>query len=308
MTRRGWLLFITLGVFWGMPYLFIRVAVTDFDPIVVAFGRTAIATLLLLPLALKARALKPLLPSWKILLLYTAVEIIGPWVLLGHAETRLNSSTTGLLIAMVPMVAAIILTVSGHDRLDFRRSAGLLLGLVGVALLVGLDIKFDDLIAVGQIIMVVIGYAIGPIIVSRKLSHLPSIGVVTASLAIAAVVYLPFAIFLWPAQITARAAGSVVVLAVVCTAAAFLVMFALIAEAGPARMTLITYINPVVAILLGALILDEPITVGLAIGFPLIIIGSILGTWRSAAPPDSAVTRTDAVEAAGETADESNVR
>jgi len=308
MTRRGWLLFITLGVFWGMPYLFIRVAVTDFDPIVVAFGRTAIATLLLLPLALKARALKPLLPYWKILLLYTAVEIIGPWVLLGHAETRLNSSTTGLLIAMVPMVAAIILTVSGHDRLDFRRSAGLLLGLVGVALLVGLDIKFDDLIAVGQIIIVVIGYAIGPIIVSRKLSHLPSIGVVTASLAIAAVAYLPFAIFLWPAQITARAAGSVVVLAVVCTAAAFLVMFALIAEAGPARMTLITYINPVVAILLGALILDEPITVGLAIGFPLIIIGSILGTWRSSAPPDSAVTRTDAVEAAGETADESNVR
>ena len=304
MTRRGWLLFITLGVFWGMPYLFIRVAVTDFDPIVVAFGRTALATLLLLPLALKARALKPLLPYWKILLLYTAVEIIGPWVLLGHAETRLNSSTTGLLIAMVPMVAAIILTVSGHDRLDFRRSAGLLLGLVGVALLVGFDIKFDDLIAVGQILMVVIGYAIGPIIVSRKLSHLPSIGVVTGSLAIAAVAYLPFAIFLWPSEITARAAGSVVVLAVICTAAAFLVMFALIAEAGPARMTLITYINPVVAIVLGALILNEPITVGLAIGFPLIIIGSILGTWRSAPPPDSAVTPTDAVEPA----DESNVR
>ena len=304
MTRRGWLLFITLGVFWGMPYLFIRVAVTDFDPIVVAFGRTAIATLLLLPLALKARVLKQLLPYLKILLLYTAVEIIGPWVLLGHAETRLNSSTTGLLIAMVPMVAAIILTVSGHDRLDFRRSAGLLLGLVGVGLLVGIDIKFDDLIAVGQIMMVVIGYAIGPIIVSRKLSHLPSIGVVTGSLAIAAVAYVPFAIFLWPAQITARAAGSVVVLAVICTAAAFLVMFALIAEAGPARMTLITYINPVVAILLGALILDEPITVGLAIGFPLIIIGSILGTWRSAAPPDPAVTSTDAVEPA----DESNVR
>ena len=114
----------------------------------------------------------------------------------------------------------------------------------------------------------------------------------------------PFAVFLWPAQITARAAGSVVVLAVVCTAAAFLVMFALIAEAGPARMTLITYINPVVAILLGALILDEPITVGLAIGFPLIILGSILGTWRSAPPPDAVVTATDAVEPA----DESNVR
>jgi drug/metabolite transporter (DMT)-like permease len=245
-----------------------------------------------------------LLPYWKILLLYTAVEIIGPWVLLGHAETRLNSSTTGLLIAMVPMVAAIILTVSGQDRLDFRRGAGLLLGLIGVALLVGLDIKFDDLIAVGQIILVVIGYAIGPIIVSRKLSHLPSIGVVTGSLAIAAVAYLPFALFLWPSEITARAAGSVVVLAVICTAAAFLVMFALIAEAGPARMTLITYINPVVAILLGALILDEPITVGLAIGFPLIIAGSILGTWRSASPPDSAASSREAIEPA----DQPNIR
>jgi drug/metabolite transporter (DMT)-like permease len=246
-----------------------------------------------------------LLPYWKILLLYTAVEIIGPWVLLGHVEQRLNSSTTGLLIAMVPMVAAIILTVTGHDRLDLRRSAGLLLGLIGVALLVGLDLEFDDFLAIGQLLLVVIGYAIGPIIVSRKLSHLPSIGVVTGSLAIAAVAYLPFAVFLWPAQITARAAGSVVVLAVVCTAAAFLVMFALIAEAGPARMTLITYINPVVAIFLGALILDEPITVGLAIGFPLIILGSILGTWRSAPPPDTVVTTsTDAVEPA----DESNVR
>ncbi len=229
------------------------------------------------------------MPYWRILLLYTAIEIIGPWVLLGHAETRLNSSTTGLLIAMVPMVAAIILTVTGHDRLDGRRVAGLVLGLAGVALLVGLDIEFDDLISIGQVMLVVIGYAIGPIIISRRLADLPSIGVITGSLLIAAVAYTPFAAFLWPTHISARAAGSVVVLAVVCTAAAFLVMFALIAEAGPARMTLITYVNPAVAILLGAVVLNEPITVGLAIGFPLIIIGSILGTWRSSSEPDSAV-------------------
>ena len=162
--------------------------------------------------------------------------------------------------------------------------------MIGVALLVGLDLEFDDLLSIGQLMLVVIGYAIGPIIVSRKLADLPSIGVVTGSLAIAAVAYLPFAVFLWPDQISARAAGSVVVLAVVCTAAAFLVMFALIAEAGPARMTLITYVNPAVAILLGALVLNEPITVGLAIGFPLIIMdrSSALGAARPT--PDSAVT------------------
>ena len=281
MTRRGWLLFITLSLCWGIPYLFIRVAVADLDPLIVAFGRTAIGGLLLLPLALRARALQPLRRHWKILLIYTAVEIIGPWFLLGHAETRLNSSTTGLIIAVVPIVAAIILTVMGLDRLDARRISGLVIGFVGVGLLVGLDVQVDDFVAIGQLLLVVIGYAIGPIIISRKLADLPSLGVVAASLLIAAAAYAPFTPLVWPDSWTAPALGSVMVLAVVCTATAFLVMFALIAEAGPARMTLITYVNPAIAILLGAIVLGESLTIGLAIGFPLVILGSVLGTWRS---------------------------
>jgi len=272
-------------VCWGIPYLFIRIAVADLDPLIVAFGRTSIGALLLLPLALRARALKPLLPHWKILLVYTAVEIIGPWWLLGHAETRLNSSTTGLIIAAVPIVAAIMLTAMGHDRLGARRIAGLVLGLVGVAFLVGLDVEVTDFIAIGQVLLVVIGYAIGPIIISRRLADLPSLGVVTASLLISAAAYAPFTPLVWPDRWTAPAVGSVVVLAVVCTALAFMVMFALVSEAGPARMTVITYVSPAVAILLGAIVLDEPLTIGLAIGFPLVIIGSVLGTWRSAPSP-----------------------
>ena len=289
MTRRGWLLFATLSVCWGIPYLFIRIAVTDLDPLIVAFGRTFLGAMLLLPLALKVGALKPLLPYWKPLLVYTAVEIIGPWLLLGHAETRLNSSTTGLVIAVVPIVAAVILTAMGDDRLDARRIAGLVLGLIGVAFLVGLDVRVDDLVAIGQLLLVVIGYAVGPIIISRKLAHLPPIGVVTASLIISAAAYAPFSVFVWPERWTAPAVGSIAVLAVVCTAVAFLVMFALIAEAGPARMTLITYVNPAIAILLGALVLSEPLTLGLAIGFPLVILGSVLGTWRSSPKPAEAL-------------------
>lgn len=284
VTRRGWLLFGTLSLFWGIPYMLIRVAVFEFDPVVVAFGRTAIGGLVLLPFALRARALRPLLKHWRWLLIYTVIEIIGPWVLLGHVETRLNSSTTGLLVAMVPIVAAIIVTVTGHDRLGARRISGLAIGFIGVALLVGLDIRADDLIAILQILVVVVGYAIGPIIIAQKLNTLPAIGVVTASLVIATVVYAPFAIVLRPTTASPAAIGSVLLLAVVCTAAAFMVMFALIAEAGPARMTLITYVNPAVAILLGALVLNEPITTGLLIGFPLIILGSILGTWRNSPP------------------------
>jgi drug/metabolite transporter (DMT)-like permease len=185
-------------------------------------------------------------------------------------------------------VAAIILTVTGEDRLGPRRIVGLLVGLVGVALLVGLDFRADDLLAVGQLMLVVLGYAIGPILVSRYLSDLPSLGVVTGSLIIAAVVYAPFSLWVWPTRWTVPAISSVVVLAVICTAVAFLVMFALIAEAGPARMTLITYVNPAIAVLLGAVVLQEPLTTGLLIGFPLIIAGSVLGTWRSATPPAEA--------------------
>lgn len=300
MTRRGWLLFATLSVCWGIPYLFIRIAVTDLDPLHVAFGRTALGALILLPLALRAKALRPVLRRWKILLVYTLIEIVGPWLLLGHAETRLTSSTTGLVIAAVPIVAAVILTVLGHDRLDWRRVLGLVVGLAGVAVLLGLDVHADDAVAIGQVLLVVVGYAIGPIIISRQLSDLPSVGVVTASLILAAVIYAPFTPLAGPPNLTVPAVVSVVVLAVFCTAIAFLVMFALIAEAGPARMTLITYVNPAVAVLLGSLVLHEPITVGLLIGFPLVILGSILGTWGRAAPaPDPTASVAECEDAAG---------
>jgi drug/metabolite transporter (DMT)-like permease len=280
MTRRGWLLFTSLSLIWGVPYLLIKIAVADVDPLVIAFGRTLIAALLLLPIALYRRTLIPVFRRWKWLLLYTVVEISGPWLLLGHAETTLNSSTAGLLLAVVPMIAAVILAATGRDRFDRRRILGLVIGFAGVACLVGLDIKFDDLTAVGAVLLVAIGYAIGPVIITRQLADLPPIGVITGSLILASVLYAPFSIWLWPARITAPAAWSILGLAVVCTAVAFLVFFALIAEAGPARATVITYINPAVAITLGVLLLGEPFTVGMAIGFPLVIVGSVLATAR----------------------------
>lgn len=286
MTRRGWSLFAALSVIWGIPYLLIKIAVTDVDPLIVAFGRTFIGGLLLLPIALYRRALMPVIRRWKWLLLYTVVEISGPWLLLGRAETRLNSSTAGLLIAIAPMISAIVLTSAKHDRLDRRRVAGLAIGFAGVAALVGLDIQADDLAAVGALLLVAVGYATGPIIINRKLNDLPPMGVIAASLILAAMLYAPFTPAARPERITAPAAWSIVALAVVCTAVAFLVFFALIAEAGPARAIVITYINPAVAITLGVLLLDEPMTIGMAIGFPLVIVGSILATSRRSVPPE----------------------
>ena len=282
MTRRGWLLFAALGVLWGMPYLLIRIAVETVDPLVVAGSRTLIGALLLLPVALHRNALGAAFRNWKWLLAFTLIEISLPWVLLGHAETRLTSSTAGILIAVVPLFAAIIVSRLGHERLEPRRMFGLGVGFAGVALLVGLDIHFSDFLAVGATIVVSLCYAVGPIIIDRKLNNVPAIGVITASLILATLIYVPFAPFLWPKVFPAEAVISIAGLGVLCTAAAFMVFFALIAEVGPARATVITYVNPAVAMVLGAIVLSEPLTLGMAVGFPLVLIGSYLGTTRTA--------------------------
>ena len=283
MSKRGWTLFLALGLVWGMPYLLIRIAVADFDPLVVAFGRTLIGALLLLPVALHRNALTPAFNRWKWLIAFTVIEISVPWLLLGHAERHLNSSTAGLLVAVVPLMAAVIMSRLGHEHLETRRLAGLGIGFAGVAALVGLDVHLSDFVAVGAVLVTALCYAVGPIIINRKLADVPPLGVITASLILATVLYAPFAPWLWPVQITAPAAWSVLGLGVVCTAIAFILFFALIAEVGPSRATVITYVNPAVAIVLGALVLAEPLTLGMAIGFPLVIAASMLGTSRGRA-------------------------
>jgi len=278
MSQRGWLLFLALGIIWGMPYLLIRIAVETIDPLVVAFGRTLIGAALLLPVALRREALGPAFRHWPALLTFTLVEISGPWLLIGHAETRLNSSTTGLLLAMVPLFAALLVAQLGHERLGRRRIAGLALGFAGVATIVGLDIHVDDLLAAFAIVLAALGYAVGPVIINRKLAAAPPIGVITGSLILATVLYLPFVPMLWPTQTTLGAVASVAGLGVFCTAAAFLIFFTLIADIGPARATVIAYVNPVVAVILGVIFLEEPFTPGMAIGSVMVIAGSILAT------------------------------
>src|SRR5688572_27774083 len=284
MSQRGWWLFLAVGFIWGTPYLLIRIAVESLDPLMVAFGRTLIGALLLLPIALYRKALAPAFAHWRALLAFTLVEISGPWLLLGLAETRLNSSTTGLIVAMVPLFAAVIVTRLGHDRLDSRRLAGLAIGFVGVATLVGLDVHMSDLLAVLALVLAALGYAVGPIIIDRKLKDVPPIGVVTASLVLATLLYAPFVPMSWPAHFAPAAVGSVVGLGVLCTATAFMLFFALIAEVGPARATVVAYVNPLVAVALGVAVLKEPFTLGMAIGFPLVIAGSVLATRKAVTP------------------------
>jgi drug/metabolite transporter (DMT)-like permease len=283
VNRRGALLFAAMCVIWGIPYLLIRVAVRELAPVTLVFFRTAIGALLLTPVAAYRGDLRPLLARWKPLVAYTAVEVAIPWVLLARAETKLTSSLTGLLIAAVPLVGALTVTLLGdRERLGARRWFGLLVGIVGVAALVGLDVGEVDALALVELGLVAIGYAVGPIILSRSMSDLPPYGVVASSLLITALVYLPFALLRWPSSMPSRhVVESVVGLAVVCTAVAFLIFFSLIAEVGPLRATVITYINPAVAAFLGVTLLSEHISAGMLVGFVLVLAGCVLATGRS---------------------------
>ena len=194
MTRRGLVLFGLMSVIWGIPYLFIRVAVAEITPATLVLARTALATAILLPIALARVDLRPVLARWRWVVAFAAVEIAIPWVALGSAEQHLSSSLTGLLIAGVPLVGtAIALATGGADRLSRTGLVGLLVGLIGVAAIVGGDYATTDPTALLQIVVVVVGYAVGPAILARRLGGLPTVGVMALSLALCAVVYIPIA-------------------------------------------------------------------------------------------------------------------
>lgn len=284
-------------VIWGIPYLLIRVAVRDVEPGTLLFLRTGIGGLILLPLALRRGGFGPVLRRWRWLLAFTVIEMGIPWLFLSDAERKLSSSVSGLLVAAVPLVGVLVAHLTkSEERFDRWQLAGLVLGLAGVGMLVGLDFSQVSTGALLEVLVVVIGYATAPVIMARRLSDLPAIPVVSASLLLVAIGYLPYAAFHRPSHPSAHVVESVATLAVVCTAVAFVVFFALVAEIGPSRGVIITYVNPAVAVLLGVTLLSEKFTLGMGIGFPLILAGSVLGARRKVeAVVQSIATEPDAV-------------
>jgi len=284
VTRRGAILFALLGMAWGIPYLLIKVAVAQLDPAMLVLARTAIAAVVLLPFAIARGELMPVLRRWRPMLAFTVVELVVPQFLLGSAEERLPSSTTGLLIAAVPLAGVGVAFLLGRpERLAPLNWLGIALGMGGVAALVGLTVGGSDLGAVGKVLVVVAGYALGPAIVAKWMPDLPGTGVTALSFAITTVVYAPVvaATHAWPAAWpSASVLTSVVLLGVVCSAAAFSIMVALVGEIGPVRTTTVTYVNPAVALIAGAVVLGEPVTGWSVLGFALILAGCYLTAVR----------------------------
>lgn len=282
MTRRGWLLFAALSLLWGLPYLLIRVAVRDLTPATVVAVRTGVGALLLLPLAVRRGGFRAAAAHWPAVLAFTGLEITGPWWLLAHAEQDLPSGLAGLLVAATPLVAAVATRVIGGDTpLTRTRVAGLVIGLAGVAALLGLDVSRADVPAAGAVGLVVAGYGTAPLILNRYLHAVPPLAVIVTALGLTAAVYLPAAVTAAPTEDPQPAAlVSVALLGAVCTALAFVVFFALIADAGPNRALVITLINPAVAVALGVTVLGEPLTPSTVCGFALILTGAWAATRR----------------------------
>jgi drug/metabolite transporter (DMT)-like permease len=271
-------------VIWGVPYLMIRVAVREVSPATLVFLRSGLAALALVPLAAARGELRALLPRWRPLLVFAAAEIAIPWLALSSAERRVSSSLAALLLAAVPFIAVAI-AAAGGERFDGRRIAGLLVGIGGVAAIVGLDIRHTSGIGIAEVAVVVVGYAYGPRVLSRYLSDLPGLGVIAASLAVTTIVYAPAAALQLPSSLpSGRVLASIAGLAILCTAVAFILFFELIAEVGPVRATVITYVNPAVAALLGVAVLNERFTAGMGVGFALVLAGSVLATGRVRQP------------------------
>jgi drug/metabolite transporter (DMT)-like permease len=293
MTPRGWILFAAVSVVWGVPYLFIKIAVDDLSPGFVAWSRVALAALVLLPIAWRSGALRGLPLRW--LTAFALFEISIPFPLIAFGEQRVSSSLAAILIAAVPLVVAFLaLRFDRAEQPTRTRFIGMLVGLAGVVALVGIDIggHGSELVGAAAVLAATFGYAIGPLIVKRHLSDGDPLGAVAGALGIASIMLLPLALGGLPSETPPDdAIASVAVLGLICTALAFLIFFRLIAEIGPSRATIITYVNPVVALALGVAILDEQVTTGAVAGLLLILAGSWLST-DGRLPPGLAAVAT----------------
>jgi drug/metabolite transporter (DMT)-like permease len=280
LSARAWSLFAAVAVIWGVPYLFIKIAVDELSPGFVAWSRVAMAAAILLPLAYRRGALRGLSVRW--LVFFAIVEISIPFPLIAFGETHLSSSLTAIMIAGVPLfVAFLALRFDHSERPTPTRLVGMIVGLAGVAALVGIDVagQPEELLGAAAILVAAFGYACGPMIVKRQFADTDPIGPIAAALGFASLLLLPAALAGRPSEVpSGDAVASVVVLGIVCTAIGFLVFFRLITEIGPGRATVITYVNPVVALALGVAILDESVTTGTVVGLLLILAGSWLST------------------------------
>jgi len=285
MSRRNWVLFFLVGLLWGIPYLLMKVAVRELSPALIVFDRVFIGSLVLIPIAIKRKTLVPAFASMKYIAIYAVGEMILPWILITSAEKKVSSGLAGLLVSTVPIWSTIMASFNGDKSVwHHKRLFGLVLGFIGLVLVVGIE-SFSgnqSLMAIGMILLASVGYAASTIMVNAKIPHVDGIAINGIAMVITAIVYLPFAIINWPSHVpSGETTTSLIALGLFPTAMAFIYFFQLMKSIGPARSSLVTYLNTAFAVLLGVLLLHEPLTVGIMVGLPLVLVGSYFASRKS---------------------------
>ena len=288
MSRRNLILFILAGFLWGIPYLFIRVAVDSdngFSPALVVFGRVFIGALILIPISIYDKSFFTAIKGWKYIAVYALFEMVGPWILIGTAEQKISSGLAGLLVSSVPIFSTLIASAYGDKSVwQPRRLFGIVVGFLGVFLLVGIEsfTGSSDPISILMILAAALGYAFAVIYITRKMPGVSGVAINGIAMAMTAVFYSPALVFLWPDRaVSHNAIYSLIALGVFSTGIAFAVFFTVMAEIGPTRASLVTYMNTAFAVVLGVIILNEPLTVGIIVGLPLVLVGSYLASRKS---------------------------
>jgi drug/metabolite transporter (DMT)-like permease len=284
MSRKSLFYFLLVGFLWGIPYLLMKVAVEEIPPSAIVAGRTLIGAAILIPVALYRKTFKGAVLGFKFVAFYALLEMIGPWILISTAQKKIDSGLAGLLISTVPIFAAIITSLRGdHTVWQFKRMFGIVVGFIGLIAVVGIESFSGNShpASIAMMILAAMGYSYAIIMVTTNLPLVDGIAINGLAMAITSIFWAPLAIAQWPSQVTLKPALSLIALGVLCTALAFLVFFKLLVEIGPARGSLVTYLNTSVAVVLGVIVLNEPITIGLIIGLPLVLIGSFLASKKS---------------------------
>ena len=285
MTRKSWIQFGIVGVLWGIPYLLMKVAVADIPPALIVAGRTLIGAAILIPIAIFNKTILDAVRGIKYVLPYAFLEMVGPWILITSAEKEISSGLAGLLVATVPIFATIFTSMRGdHSVWQPKRIFGLVVGFIGIIALVGIEsiTGSSNPKAIAMVILASILYAYAVLMVTSNLPGVDGVAINGLAMAITALFYTPIAIAVWPSNpVSFNAIASLIALGVFSTAIAFMLFFIVIAEIGPARGSLTTYVNTAVAVVLGIIILNEPITLGIIVGLPLVLLGSYLASRKS---------------------------
>lgn len=281
MSRKSLIYFGVVGVLWGIPYLLMKVAVEDFPPAAVVAGRTLVGALILIPIALYRKKFKGAVLGFKFVAFYALLEMIGPWILISIAAQELNSGLSGLLVSTVPIFATIIISIRGDRSVwESKRIFGIVIGFIGLILVVGIEslTGSSDPLSIAMVIVASMSYAYAVIMVTSNLPLVDGVAINGLAMALTTIFWTPVAIAQWPTSFSMNSAISLIALGIFSTAIAFLVFFKLIDEIGPARGSLVTYLNTAIAVVLGVLILKEPLTVGIIVGLPLVLVGSYLAS------------------------------